>query len=174
MIEHWQVHPLGLIHLFVAFSAIVLGAMVIFARKGTGRHRWLGRGYVVMMLAVNGTALAIYELFGRFGVFHWMALASLVTVVIGYLPVRKRGFRWKPRHAYFMTWSYVGLLAALASEIGTRTEVLPFFGAVAVASVTVIIVGAWLIQRHVPRLLASADTPSRSPSGGMGAGRLDE
>ena len=115
--------------------------------------RWLGRGYLVMMLALNGTALAIYELFGRFGLFHWMALISLATLVMGFVPTQRRVAGWMPRHAYFMSGSYVGLWAAFASELLTRTSVLPFFGAVAVASTAVIVAGVWLMQRRIPQIL---------------------
>ena len=67
MIEHWQIHSLGFAHLLFALMAILFGTLVIASAKGTPLHRWLGRGYLVMMLALNGSALAIYELFGRFG-----------------------------------------------------------------------------------------------------------
>ena len=80
MIEHWQQHPMGFVHIVVALAALALGTAVIFSRKGTRKHRQLGRAYLVMMLALNGTALAIYELFGGFGLFHWMACsASLLS-----------------------------------------------------------------------------------------------
>lgn len=52
MIEHWQAHPLGFAHIFVALLAILFGTLIIAARKGTRFHRWCGRGYLVMMLAL--------------------------------------------------------------------------------------------------------------------------
>jgi len=107
-----------------------------------------------MMLAVNGTALMIYELFGHFGPFHWMALASLASVVAGYWPARRRRAGWRARHAYYMTGSYVGLLAALVSEISTRIVAVPFFAAVALASFAVIGVGIWLMRRRIPAILS--------------------
>lgn len=105
------------------------------------------------MIAVNASALLIYELFGGFGLFHWMALLSLLTVLVGYLPARLRGPGWKARHAYFMSGSYVGLIAALAAETFTRTEWLPFFVAVGVISISVIFIGVLLMMRFIPRLL---------------------
>jgi hypothetical protein len=56
-------------------------------------------------------------------------------------------------HAYFMSGSYVGLIAALAAEILTRTPWLPFFSAVAFASFAVTFIGVWLMIRFIPRLL---------------------
>jgi uncharacterized membrane protein len=154
MIKHWLNHSVGFVHVVFSVAAIVLGTAVILTRKGTRKHRSLGRAYFVMMLAVNGTALMLYELFGRFGPFHWMALASLGVVLLGYWPTRARHVGWKAQHAYFMTGSYVGLLAALASEISTRVANVPFFEAVAVASFVVIAVGVWLMRRLIPRTLS--------------------
>ena len=151
--EHTLQHPTGLAHVTIALLAIVIGMLVILSRKGTRRHRWLGRGYVCAMVAVNVSAFLIYELYGGFGLFHWMALISLLTVLIGYIQVRLRGPGWKVKHAYFMSGSYVGLIAALAAETLTRTPWLPFFGAVAVASISVIVLGILLMFRLIPRLL---------------------
>ncbi len=153
MIAHWQAHPMGLAHVIIALLAILFGTLIIFARKGTPYHRWIGRAYFASMLALNATALAIYELFGGFGVFHWMALVSLATLIAGYIPARTRTPGWMPRHAYCMSGSYVGLLAALASEILTRVPGFSMFGGVALASTVVILVGLWLMVRDFPRIL---------------------
>lgn len=151
--QHTLQHPVGLLHLLIALLAIVIGALVVLSRKGTRKHRWLGRAYVVAMIGVNLTAFLIYELYGGFGLFHWMALISLATVLLGYVPARVRGAGWKVRHAYFMSGSYVGVIAALAAEILTRTPWLPFYGAVAAASFSVIALGLMLMFRLIPRLL---------------------
>ena len=151
--EHTLQHPVGLIHLITALLAIVIGALVVFNKKGTRRHKWLGRTYVGMMVAINVSAFLIYELFGGFGLFHWMALFSLFGVLIGYIPTRLRKPGWKARHAFFMSGSYVGLVAALAAETLTRYIWLPFFASVAVISISVIFVGVLLMFRFIPRLL---------------------
>ena len=154
MIEHWQQHPLGFIHIVVSLAALAIGMVVMLSRKGTRKHRWLGRAYFITMLALNGTALAIYELFGSFGLFHWMALFSLASVLLGYWPAWSKSAGWRVKHAYFMTGSYVGLLAALVSEVATRTAMVPFFDAVAIASIGVIAVGVWLMRRLLPAILS--------------------
>lgn len=151
--QHTLQHPMGLVHLLIALLAILVGSLVVLSRKGTKQHRWLGRIYVAAMIGVNLTAFLIYELYGEFGLFHWMALFSLATVLLGWLPARSRRSGWKVQHAYFMSGSYVGLIAALAAEILTRTPLLPFYGAVAVASVSVIAIGIWLMFRFIPRAL---------------------
>lgn len=151
--EHTLQHPIGLAHLVIALLAMVFGTLVIISSKGTRKHKWLGRAYVGSMVAVNVSAFLIYELFGGLGLFHWMALFSLLTVLAGYFPARSRRPGWRIRHAYFMSGSYVGLIAALAAEILTRTPWLPFFGAVAVASISVIVLGILVMFRFIPRLL---------------------
>ena len=64
------VTSIGWLHTALAFGALAVGAAVAFDRKGTARHRWLGRIYGGLILAVNGTAFMMYELFGRVGPFH--------------------------------------------------------------------------------------------------------
>jgi uncharacterized membrane protein len=153
MMGHVLQHPTGLLHLIVAVLAIVFGTAVVLSQKGTSRHKLLGRSYFVMMIATNVSAFLIYEVYGRFALFHWMALFSLLTVVAGYIPARTRKPFWRRRHAYFMSASYVGLLAALAAEILTRTPWLSFIGAVSVASTAVIVVGLIVMFVRIPRLL---------------------
>ena len=59
-----------------------------------------------------------------FGVFHALAVASLVTIAVGLSPLLlgKRSEVVIATHAYCMTWSYAGLVAAgcgqLADAVG--------------------------------------------------------
>jgi hypothetical protein len=59
-----------------------------------------------------------------------------------------------------MTWSYVGLVAALVSEVATRTPALGsgvwFGAAVAGSTLLVIGIGAALIHKRLPPLVAAA------------------
>ena len=122
--EHTLQHPIGLMHLITALLAILIGALVVLSRKGTRTHKWLGRAYVGMMVALNVSAFLIYELFGGFGLFHWMALFSLLSVLVGYSHARSRKPGWKVQHAYFMSVSYVGLVAALAADLFSTSSSL--------------------------------------------------
>ena len=153
--DHSAADPLGLVHLLVALGALALGSAVILSRKGARLHRWLGRGYVLLMEALNGTALMIYELFGGFGPFHWMAVACLLVTLVGYLPARSRPRGWMPRHAYFMTGSYVGLVAAAVAEVAGRVPSWSFGWSGFISSVLVTVVGVgWMLAR-IPRILAA-------------------
>jgi uncharacterized membrane protein len=147
--------PLGWVHVALALGALVAGAAVAIAEKGTPRHLVLGRTYGWLMLGVNGTAFMIFGLFGRFGPFHVAAFFSLLTVAAGWIPARSRSSHgWVERHAYFMSGSYVGLLAAAAAETLSRIPDSPFWGMVIFATVAVTAVGLIVMRWTLPAALA--------------------
>jgi uncharacterized membrane protein len=146
---------LGMGHLATALLAIAVGAVVVFRRKGTRFHRWCGRVYVAAMLALNISALCIYDLFGFFGPFHYAALFSLLTVIVGVRAAWLRRGNWRPVHAYWMSWSYVGLLAAAVSESATRYLDFGFGWTVAIATGLVLLGGGWVINRRLPGLVGA-------------------
>ncbi len=145
---------IGTAHVVFALFAIASGAWVLMRRKGDAAHRGRGWVYVGSMVGLNVTALLVYDLTGSFGPFHVMAIASLVGVLIGVAYVRRRPpSRWRYLHATWMSWSYVGLLAAAAAEVATRLPESPFWWTVLVASGAVMAVGGLLIARLLPRAL---------------------
>jgi uncharacterized membrane protein len=160
VIEHLQNHSLGLVHLLTALAAMFFGAAVIFNRKGTRKHRWMGRSYVAMMLALNVTALLNYELYGQFGPFHWMVLASLATVVAGFVPTWRKAPGWIYRHAYFMAWSYIGLMAAAFAEVASRIPGWSFGPSVIISSVIVIVAGVWMMRNTIPHIINTSPASS--------------
>jgi len=138
---------IGWIHTALALAAIAFGAIVLFRRKGTFSHRLIGYGYVASMIGLNATALSIYRLTGYFGPFHVAAIVSLGTTLAGAIVAWRRSDDWVRKHYMWMTYSYVGLLAATASEVLTRLPSAPFWGAVAIATIAVFVAGAWMIRR---------------------------
>lgn len=154
MIEHLQSHFLGLVHVIMAIAALLFGAVVVMSRKGTRNHRWMGRSYVAMMIGLNVTALLNYELYGQFGPFHWMVLASLATIVAGYMPAWRKTPGWVYRHAYFMTGSYVGLTAAAVAEVASRVPGWSFGPSVVISSIATIVAGIWVMRKTVPHTIS--------------------
>lgn len=146
------------LHVAACAAALLLGAAVAAAPKGTRRHKFTGRAYLASMLALNLSALASYRLNGRFNAFHWLALFSLATLAAGWWLGRRARLSRNHRdgHGYFMLWSYAGLLAAAASELAVRMPFIPRGGmafaiTVAGASVGVGIVAAVWIGRAMRR-----------------------
>src|SRR5260221_13455923 len=103
---------MGSVHMVTALASILLGLVVIFLPKGRAAHRMAGLFYVFAMLATNLSALLVYNLTGRFNLFHVFALLSLVCILTGLTMPIIRPANWLVRHAYWMAWSYLGLLAA--------------------------------------------------------------
>jgi uncharacterized membrane protein len=114
--------PLGLIHTVCGILALVLGARIFLARKGTQSHMRAGWAYVSSMACLNGSALGLYNLTGGFNTFHALSVFSLAMVAAGVVQVlgRRRWLKWLWRHYQYMAWSYVGLLAATCNEAFVR------------------------------------------------------
>lgn len=148
--------PLGWVHTIAAVAALGFGAAILLRNKGTRSHRRIGWAYVVSMLTLNATALLIYRLTGRFGPFHVAALVSLVTVAAGLVPAvrRKPAERWVEHHYWWMTYSYLGLLAAAVAEAATRLPRTSFWWTAALASAAVFAVGAPIIARRARPTIA--------------------
>ena len=136
-------------HIGTAISALVFGLCVFLTRKGTRLHKQFGYAYFFNMLGLNISALFIYRLTGNFGPFHGAALASLLTLIAGFIPayLRLPEGRWLELHYEFMNWSYVGLVAAGVSEATTRLPSAPFWPAVFAGTAIVFLIGGRLIAR---------------------------
>ena len=105
-------------HVLAAFSALGAGAGVLLLPKGTHTHRLIGAVYVFALILVNVAALSLHRE-STFGVFHALAVVSLVTIAVGLSPllVGKRSPQVIATHAYCMTWSYAGLVAAGCGQL---------------------------------------------------------
>jgi uncharacterized membrane protein len=136
-------------HIGTAISALLFGLCVLLTRKGTRLHKQFGYAYFFNMLGLNVSALFIYRLTGNFGPFHAAALASLVTLTMGFgaAYLRLPDGRWLALHYEFMNWSYVGLIAAAVSEATTRLPSTPFWPTVFGGTLVVFLLGGLLIAR---------------------------
>jgi uncharacterized membrane protein len=160
MFDHLFHHAVGALHFSSAVIALLAGAGVLLYDKGTRLHVWTGRIYIAAMLSTNASTLAIYELLGRFGPFHVLALMSLLSVMAGLIPVLRKRPGWLQRHAQFVLGSFVGLCAAAVAEVGSHMLALSFGPTVIISSTLVIVGGViwmrvWLAERFnspTPRL----------------------
>lgn len=103
-----------ILHISLGFSSLLTGLFILMTPKGNRQHRLIGRVYFLSMLGLNITSFGIYKLFGGWGFFHWMAIASLLPLIAGYLSIRYKNIN---AHYFFICWSYIGLLCATISEI---------------------------------------------------------
>lgn len=113
----------AILHTALGVAALALGFALAARRKGTPVHKWTGRAYALAMLALCISSLGIPAevgpTWGRFGVFHAIAVAGVVYLAFGVLPVLWRGSvrDWYQKHLYFTLWSFVGLLMATLSHV---------------------------------------------------------
>lgn len=144
---------IGWLHFLGAILALSVGLVVIFIGKGTTLHRVLGAVYAVLMLALNTAALSLHRE-DVFGPFHVLAVMSLTTIVvgIGLLLFTERPPHLIAVHAYLMSWSYVGLVAA---GTGQLTVTFKINGGLATWLVIVVtlLVGGVIIHTRIPRTL---------------------
>jgi len=115
---------MGSVHLTSAIVSILLGLGVILFPKGRAPHRLMGLAYAFAMLMTCISALLLYQMTGHFGLFHFFAVLCLIYVLAGIVQAVLRRGDWLPRHLAFMAWSYLGLLAAAATEIAIRLPLL--------------------------------------------------
>jgi len=148
---------MGLLHFGFAIAALLLGAAVVRAAKGDQRHRTLGYLYALSLLVVNVSALMVYDDSAGVGPFHILAVVSLATLLGGLIPafLRRPATGWLDLHAYCMSWSYVGLVAAGVAQMATMASTLPGWLAVGVPSTVIVIIGGVLIHTRIPLLLAT-------------------
>lgn len=157
---------LGSIHVVFAIAALILGAVIVFRPKGGRRHRTLGYFYAISLFSVNVSALSVYEEAVGMGPFHILAIISLITLISGFIPafLRRPESSWLNLHAYFMSWSYVGLVAAGVAQIATISSNLPAWFAVGLPSFLVVIIGGVLIHTRIPKTLAALASSRRQPN----------
>ena len=101
---------LAYLHLATVLPAFVLGAFQLLRRKGTSRHRLLGRVYMILMLATGLITLAMPAEVGprflnHFGFIHIFSLMALLGVPLSYLAIRRGHVQ---AHRFAMVSLYVG------------------------------------------------------------------
>lgn len=124
---------LGWFHTAACMVALVAGAMQLFGEKGTAAHVMRGRAYFWSMVIAFGLTLFIYgvdvvirpgqkPLIGPyFGVFHWLAMFTLLLVVLGYVSAKRQGRAFFAYgHPVFMILSYWLLVGGGINEAFAR------------------------------------------------------
>lgn len=115
---------IGWTHLALGAYALVAGAHILLGPKGGSRHRTIGRRYALATALVSLSAFGIYGS-GRFSVFHWMAVATLVSLALAFIAAQRqhRGGLWLRLHLTGFLVSYYMLLGGTLNQAFLR---IPF------------------------------------------------
>ena len=142
-----------MVSFYTSVTALITGTVVLLNVKGTIFHKRVGYVYVSSMLILNLSSFFIIS-FGGFSLFHFFAIVSFFTILAGMRAAWKRHKNWLTSHFYFMSWSVVGLYAALWSEIGTRFTISMkyFWWMVALATFATVVIGAIIINKQAKKL----------------------
>jgi len=89
---------LAYLHLGTIFPAFLIGLFVLITPKGTARHRFLGKIYMLLMLMTAIISLFMsaqvgVTLFGHFGFIHLFSLLVLYSIPAAYFAIRRGNIR---------------------------------------------------------------------------------
>ena len=114
---------LAYFHLAVVVPAFALGTFLMLNRKGTGRHRVMGRIYLVLMGTTAIVTLLMParvgpQFFGHFGYIHLLSLLTLVTVPTAYYAALTHNVRLHSRNMIGLYFGGLILAGAFAFSPG--------------------------------------------------------
>lgn len=110
--------PLILVHATAAAAALALGGLTFLMKKGTARHRLLGRGWVLLMVLVAASSFWI-KTSGHWSWIHLLSVATLAGLARAIYAASRGNIR---EHRGLMQKIYVGglLLAGLFTLLPSR------------------------------------------------------
>ena len=116
----FEASPVIQIHVHAALSATVLGAVILFRRKGTPQHRLAGKIWVGLMAVVALSSFGIHEilLLGRWRPIYILSVAKLVSLAVGVQRARRHD----------IIGHHIIIQATLPRRTGDRRPVHPAAG----------------------------------------------
>lgn len=86
------------LHLVTVIPALMIGTYILFNRKGTPKHKFLGRIYMVLMLVTAVITLFMpaqlgTTFLGHFGYIHLLSFLTLYAVPAAIIYIRKGNIR---------------------------------------------------------------------------------
>lgn len=93
------------VHIVVAASAVIFGAMQLTLKKGTWVHRQVGRLWVILLATVAFTSFFIHEIrvWGIWSPIHLLSIFTLGALFVGVYAARQKQYR---THAITMSATY--------------------------------------------------------------------
>ena len=110
---------IGWLHTFASVVAILAFVPVMLARKGSPRHRAWGRAYAIAYAALCVSAFGVYRQ-QRFWFPHWLAVAGLAVLLVGYFAARLKPQGWRYIHLTAMLLSAYNLFGGAVNEAFLR------------------------------------------------------
>lgn len=152
----------GLVHLVFSILSLLTGSFVLGFKKGTKIHKKIGYVYSASMIIVLATSFTMYNLFGTWGIFHWAAGVSTITLALGMIPIltKRPKKNYISMHFSFMYWSVIGLYGAFMAEFfvrfpktvvesGIPNEV--FYNMTGIAVAITMGLGAYFFIKRIPK-----------------------
>ena len=155
----FQAGPAIQIHMIAAIGAFLLGAVVLWRRKGGQWHKFNGRVWVALMLVTSFSAFFIHEIrvWGDYSPIHILAVTTPIVLAYAIHAARRRDIR---THQKSMKLTYLGgmiiaggftfLPGRLSHEIFFGSAGWAGFGAnpgVALALAIVFLAAVYIIRR---------------------------
>lgn len=117
--------PLMWAHLLTVAPALLIGTFLMLRAKGTAAHVWLGRLYMMLMLATAIISFWVRGLNGEnLSPIHALSAWTIVSVLVGWWAIRTGRRRL---HRGFMIGLYAGVLIAGAFTLLPGRALNQFF-----------------------------------------------
>ena len=118
--------PFLVSHIVAASVALLLGGWQIFvSRKGSARHRLVGRTWVTLALYVAVTGFFIKDLNpGHFSYFHIFSVVTLITTTLGVVAAMRHDIRG---HRGNMIGTWIGMCFAFTMAVVVPERAIPTF-----------------------------------------------
>ena len=100
------------LHISAAVWALIIGTYQLMTHKGTKRHKFVGRSWMMAMVVVAISSFGLSgftPIFGQYSLFHVLSVWILVCIVASIYFARKGNIK---RHKSFTTGAFFGLIGA--------------------------------------------------------------
>ena len=123
----WRIHPIVILHMSAAFTALGIGTALMIGVKGSTAHRTLGYAWCAAMLFTAVSSFWIRGNHGQLSFIHFLSGWTTIAVPLGIAFIRRKQVR---RHARMMTSVFVGglLVAGALTFLPGRLMFTLFFG----------------------------------------------
>ncbi|MDV8020512.1 DUF2306 domain-containing protein [Rhodococcus sp. IEGM 1330] len=153
------------IHTSAAVMSVLVGAVVLLARKGTVFHRACGRTYVVAILVMIVSSFFVTEIRDGWSVFHAVSILTAALVLFGWLQplVGRSRAGWLRRHTLSMQLTYLILIVTGTAQFFDHLP-LPNDALNAIVFLQLpLLVGIAAIVRHGRQVAGTPGSLSSSP-----------